>query len=279
MNSRTSEPRFVATLALARPAVASGNAVVQRIKSLYSAMAFDVVVPETTAGMLRSGFLLRFEGVPISVTLVDSPIPKAVCRELADAAIGWDGARAALDAHRCQIVVAALDPAVGHAAALNTAAYVTFVAGAIASLLPCEAVAWLPSGTLTSGTAFATAAAALSRRELPVMSWVRFDVATHDKATAAGLQATVRTNGLAMFVEREVFCGSRTHSLAAITKAVIEVANALIGRGPFVNAGDTMDLPGIGRAVARYDFSNDDRKLPVLVVDIDGAPPHMSQRM
>jgi hypothetical protein len=257
------EKRFVATLALSKPSVASANAVVERVKTAFAAMKFDIKVPETKLETLHKGFILKFEGVAL---------PSEVCSELIARERVWKGANQALNRHAAQAVVATIDPVVDHKSALNAAAYVTFIAGALCSLLPTEAVIWLPAGTLTQGQRFAMAAAELSRKQLPIMSWVRFDAARHEKsAGTAAPTSSVRTKGMLPFVGRELYCGSRLYDLPKLAGALIELANALVVRGPFIQNGDAVTVPPLGHGVARYDRSNDDRKFDVLVLEVDSG--------
>lgn len=269
----SSTTRFIATVALSTHAAASGNAVVERIRTAYSAMSFDIEVPDTTPETLGRGILMRFEGVVISVTFLNEPMPAGVLSELLGQNQVWKDAGAALAGHRAQAIVSTLDVVTDHASALNAAAYVTFVAGALCSLLPTAAlgVAWLPAGTLTPAKAFADAAVALSKKQLPIMSWVRFDPATYPDAAAPMPTATMRTSGLAPFAKRELFCGSRIHALPRIGAGVIEVANAMIGRGAFINDGDTMTIPGIGDGKARFGRSNETPPRDILILDLDAG--------
>jgi hypothetical protein len=259
-------------LALTAHSAASGNAVVERIKKLYPAMKFDMKVPDTTVQALGKGFVIDIEGVAIAVAFVPAPLPTSVVKELVERERIWKEAEQALVRHSAHAVIAPVNSVSDHASALNAAAYVTFVAGAIASLLKTEAVVWMPAGTLSNAAAFRAAAAELARKRLPVMSWVRFDAAKHNPPVGPQrFAATVRTEGLLPFVGRELFCGSSAQPLKNIALGIIEIAESLLARGPFIKSGDTMTITGVGNAVARCDRSNDVRGIDVLVIDIDGA--------
>jgi hypothetical protein len=255
--------RFMAMLALTAPVKTDFAALKQIVESEYpvaNTALEQLSMPGSRPEL--GGFLLRLDGVMLTVLPIALPIPASELVEpLRHATQTWPDAQEALARHRAHLIVATLNPCPDHAAALKGAACVTRVTAALARLNDANAIAvyWRPGGAVTSTALFTAGATALTRQQLMPELWVRFYFIQGSPAPAGRPCTGMATFGLVAFTGYELEFEPVHLPPGEIGKRVYFLAKYLIERGPVIRDGETVGLSEREKIRVRAD---DSRRMP-----------------
>ncbi len=186
--------------------------------------------------------VLEFDGVVVSVSVTDQPIPAETLRPMMGGTRNA-GVHLFLAQPRPHALVRVTKSAAGFAGAVAAARALTAVAAAILGLTPAIAVYWATGMTTTVGADFVAGAQQMLRGQLPTKLWVAFS-ADRVPPNPGGENNTVATSeGMAPFIGGgEVVCLQAPITIEEAIRRVAAVVNHIFTRGPLVGDSDTIDL-------------------------------------
>jgi len=239
--------RFITYLALERPGAVTPDRLAEMFRDLYPGDGF-VCRPAVAdaAGLPEDGLLMSVDDHLVAVMIVPAPLPPdAYERELAIDRV-WPEARQVMAAHRAHAIVALIKNATDPLSALNGAAAVTLIAGALSRLVPTVALVFTEGKALAPGETLVPLCQGLARLDVPVELWTSLEfVRAPNTADGRPQSSLILSNGLLPFVGRELEFLPTPAPLVEAVKRVLGLMQYLIREGPVINDGDTV---GVSRA-------------------------------
>jgi hypothetical protein len=201
---------------------------------------------------IGAGFLLDFNGVLVSVILVDKPLPPDAYAGALQLNRVWPGAAQAMEAHRAHAIVAPLKEIGSHLEALNATMIVTITLAALTTIVPSVAVVWSNGEVITEVTRFREAARALVQGQTRPDIWIGFAFLDGPRLPTGERTLAVVTSGLAPFIGREVEWLPTPLPPATIANRLIGLCQYLIVNGPVIKDGETLGVSESDRIRATF---------------------------
>lgn len=106
----------------------TAQALVARVKTRFgSKISMNIKPTSSKAG----GILIDIDGVLITVMLIDKPLPPDAAERALQLDRVWPEARETVAKNKAHLIIATLSPITNHEQALNSAAYVSFIAASV----------------------------------------------------------------------------------------------------------------------------------------------------
>ena len=233
------EHRFIAYVTLADTDMCrvTAQTIVERVKTRFGGkISMDIKPPTSQAG----GILIDIDGVLITVMLIDKPLPPDATERALQLDRVWPDARETIARNKAHVIIATLNPITNHGQALNSDAYVSFVAASVMDMTNATSLVWEAGDAITKAETFQQATDALAEKQLPVLSWMSLAIGQGPPTATGAPTVIMRTRGVAPFAGREIEFAPSTWPPAQMADRVIGTALYLMQRGPVVKDGDTL---------------------------------------
>jgi hypothetical protein len=263
--------RFMAMLALPQPANYSFEALRDAIVAVagsypLTVKRLDEQPKSSPAGLVH---LIAVNDVPITILLIDRPIPLSELETPLTNNIVWREARKRMATHRAHAIVAPLRAHKTHPEALDSAGSVTFVSAALSKLADAIGIYWPSAQTIIEGRAFERQAAGLGAGKIPIDVWVNLSILNGGRSPAGEQQVAIMTTGLKIFIGREIEFLPTPLPPVAVAQRVIGTAEYLIVNGLIVNDGDTIGVSPSERIRVRFADRGQRPDVPVLRLAVE----------
>lgn len=263
--------RFIAMLALERPAAAGADQLAAQIKR-----QFPNAVPAGKSVEVRSSqaapdgpIIMDLGGTLITVLFIDKPIPEEALSNAIRVDRMWPEAAQRLATHRAHAIVATLSEAEGFEQARTGAQTVTLAAAALCALMPTIGVYWDAGDTVVEASRFRESAQAMTQGRIPADMWIQFLWLDGPKTPAGERTLAVVTTGLAPFVGREIEFQPAPLPPAVIAERVLGTIVYLLMNGPVLNDGDTLGVSESERIRTRHRPSGQRPNLPIMALSVE----------
>lgn len=260
---------FITYLALERFASVTATEAVAAFGTLAGSFPMQVTSAGPAKGAPGEAFILSVGGATVTVMFVDKPLPEDAWRRAAALSIPWPDAAAAMRRTRAHVIVALLENTADHAHALNGAAAVTMVAGALSTRLPVAATVFAESEAIVTADEIKRSARNLASGKLPDTLWMTTAFG-RGPVLADGRQTTeARTSGLAAFVGREIEFEPVALKPFDVASRLVGLCNYLIASGPVIKDGETVGLTETEKIRVRYKRSGKYGSGPVMLLTLE----------
>ncbi len=199
------EERIIAMVALKESTRISPAAVAERVKTMFPWLAKSVgTPPEQPEG--NDTFLIPIGDMMVAVLPIHFPIQKETLARAIGMNWSWPEAQAAFDASRAHVIVSALSPTNDPRYFRTNAIRVTCVTAALLELLGASGVYWSTGEHVTAPAFFISEAKESTENGTPFDLWVTTEFFPGPKFEETK-EIIARTNGMHVFIGREVECG------------------------------------------------------------------------
>ena len=241
--------RIMAFIALRAPAEPDGDALAASVKARF---ADRLNIPVSAMPGQSGALLLDMGGTMVTVMTIDRPPPLDAYQRALQTNRRWPEAGTAMQAHQAHLIVATLSEVDGHAEALHGSVCVSLVAAALAEATPAEAVVWTSGDALTRAETFVSEIEGLVGGQTPVLPWISLDVYKGPDAPGGAATFTMYTNGLRVFVGRELEMAPTAAEPGDLAMRMIGTCQYLIVNGLVLADGDTLGVSEAERIRATY---------------------------
>jgi hypothetical protein len=244
--------KFIATLALERPAEVSTDALVTKLQALFPILHGRAVSLGQEASEPGSN-ILKIDETILTVIPVAAPAPPDAFEVAIKTDKLWPEAQAELSRHRAVVVVSHLGKFDDFAGAMNAAICVTMVVTAMLDLMPSIGLYWHAAETVVPAARAKEQGLALGRGELPLEIWTKshWFRAPPDK-TSAKISVGVLTVGLEAFVGRDLELPASDADPSTTAKRVTALCTYLLQHGPVLKDGETAGMSDGETLQVRY---------------------------
>ncbi len=190
----------------------------------------------------NAAFIISVNSALVTVMFIDQQLPADAWQGAGKNTTIWSGASEAIQSTTNHIVVALMQDTKDHMSALNGAAAVTMISGAIAALLPINAVVFSESGSIVNGAQIVEEAQGFAQGEIPIMLWMLISFFRSEKIVSGRPDVGGRSSGLAAFIGREIVFTPAPLMPADIAERLVGLCQYLVTNGPVIKDGETVGL-------------------------------------
>jgi hypothetical protein len=239
-------------LLLEQPAKLDREGIVAAIRRKYPDLSEKLEGNIGTPPSGGGGLMLTMGSNPIVVMPIGAPLPVGTLDQATTGNVLWPDAARVLSRHHAHVIVASLQkPPHEIADRVTTAANVTRVCAAIASITSSLGIYWTTSETAFEIKRFQATTAPMSGGKRPIDVWVRlhlFKGNPNGKAIPIGCA----TMGLSSFVGREIEFEPSLLPPGIVAQRVQGTIAYLLEQGPVLKHGDTLGVSETERIRVEY---------------------------